>query len=35
MERDRYMNPEQAMEFGIIDKVLDRPPVNEDKKVHS
>ncbi|KAG8186929.1 hypothetical protein JTE90_000401 [Oedothorax gibbosus] len=35
MERDRYMNPEQAKEFGLIDKVLDRPPVNEDKKVAS
>ncbi|KAF8786484.1 ATP-dependent Clp protease proteolytic subunit, mitochondrial-like [Argiope bruennichi] len=32
MERDRYMNPEQAMEFGLIDKVLSRPPVSEDEK---
>ncbi|GFQ67431.1 ATP-dependent Clp protease proteolytic subunit, mitochondrial, partial [Trichonephila clavata] len=35
MERDRYMNPEQAMEFGLIDKVLDRPPVTEDDKKSS
>ncbi|GBM22175.1 ATP-dependent Clp protease proteolytic subunit, mitochondrial [Araneus ventricosus] len=32
MERDRYMNPEQAMEFGLIDKVLSRPPISEDEK---
>jgi len=26
MERDRFMSPVEAKEFGIIDKVLDHPP---------
>ncbi|GIY51057.1 ATP-dependent Clp protease proteolytic subunit, mitochondrial [Caerostris extrusa] len=34
MERDRYMNPDQAMEFGLIDKVLSRPPVTESEVKH-
>jgi len=31
MERDRYMNPEEAKEFGLIDAVLTRPPVIDEK----
>ncbi|XP_022709938.1 uncharacterized protein LOC111272632 [Varroa jacobsoni] len=27
MERDRFMNPEQAKEFGLIDTVLEQPPL--------
>ncbi len=27
MERDRFMTPEQAKDFGIIDKVLAHPPL--------
>lgn len=30
MERDRFMNPEQAKEFGLIDTVLEQPPVREN-----
>lgn len=26
MERDRYMSPVEAQEFGILDKVLVHPP---------
>jgi len=26
MERDRFMNPFEAIEFGLIDKVLEHPP---------
>lgn len=33
MERDRFMNPEMAKEFGLIDIVLSHPPtLNEDQK---
>ena len=33
MERDRYMTPEEAKEFGLIDEVVsDRPPLNEGKE---
>lgn len=32
MERDNFMNPDQAKDFGIIDAVLSRPPVIEDEK---
>ncbi|XP_035225187.1 ATP-dependent Clp protease proteolytic subunit-like [Stegodyphus dumicola] len=32
VERDRFMTPEQAKEFGLIDAVLSRPPVLEDEK---
>ena len=24
MERDNYMNPEQALEFGLIDKIVEK-----------
>ncbi|KAL1285932.1 putative ATP-dependent Clp protease proteolytic subunit, mitochondrial [Trichinella pseudospiralis] len=27
MERDRFMSPEDAVEFGLIDKVLEHPPL--------
>ena len=26
MERDKFMDPVEAVEFGIIDKVLEHPP---------
>ena len=26
LERDKFMNPQQALEFGLIDKVLEHPP---------
>jgi len=26
LERDKFMNPQQAMEFGLIDNVLEHPP---------
>jgi len=26
LERDKFMNPQQAKEFGLIDKVLEHPP---------
>lgn len=32
MERDNFMTPEKAKEFGIIDAVLSKPPVLEDDK---
>jgi ATP-dependent protease ClpP protease subunit len=28
MERDNFMNPQQALEFGLIDKVLTHPETN-------
>uniref|UniRef100_A0A8D8SNH6 ATP-dependent Clp protease proteolytic subunit n=1 Tax=Cacopsylla melanoneura TaxID=428564 RepID=A0A8D8SNH6_9HEMI len=35
MERDKFMSPPLAVEFGIIDKVLEHPPIvtDEEKKV--
>ncbi|XP_070564284.1 ATP-dependent Clp protease proteolytic subunit, mitochondrial-like [Ptychodera flava] len=27
MERDKFMNPQEALEFGLIDKVLEHPPM--------
>jgi len=35
LERDKFMNPQQALEFGLIDKVLEHPPkagAEADKK---
>lgn len=32
IERDNFMTPEKAKEFGLIDAVLSRPPVIEDEK---
>lgn len=26
MERDKFMSPADAKEFGMIDKILDHPP---------
>jgi len=31
-DRDFYLNPEQAVEYGIIDEVLSKPPKEEAKK---
>lgn len=25
MERDKFMNPQEALEFGLIDKILTHP----------
>ena len=30
MERDRFLSPEEAMSFGLIDKVLEHPPTLSD-----
>lgn len=30
LDRDHFMSPEEAAEFGLIDKVLDRRPAAED-----
>ncbi|XP_071811209.1 ATP-dependent Clp protease proteolytic subunit, mitochondrial-like isoform X2 [Apostichopus japonicus] len=36
MERDSFMTPEEAKEFGLIDKVLEHPPlVNEQNNTDS
>uniref|UniRef100_A0A452U2Y2 ATP-dependent Clp protease proteolytic subunit n=1 Tax=Ursus maritimus TaxID=29073 RepID=A0A452U2Y2_URSMA len=32
MERDRYMSPMEAQEFGILDKVLVHPPQDEESR---
>lgn len=33
LERDRFMAPEEAKEFGLIDQIVDKKPVDdEDKK---
>lgn len=29
MERDKFMSPSDAKEFGIIDKILEHPPMQE------
>jgi ATP-dependent Clp protease, protease subunit len=31
-DRDFYLNPEQAVEYGIIDEVLSRPPEEKSEK---
>jgi len=34
VERDRFMSPEEALNFGLIDEVVtERPPVGEDDSV--
>ena len=30
-DRDFYLNPEQAAEYGIVDEVLNKPPEEDDK----
>ena len=29
MERDKFMSPVEAKEFGLIDKILEHPPKHE------
>lgn len=31
MERDNYLSPEEAKEFGLIDQVLEHPPEPDDE----
>jgi len=31
-DRDFYLNPEQAVEYGIVDEILSKPPTEEAKK---
>lgn len=31
LERDKFMSPTEAKEFGLIDKILDHPPKHGDK----
>ena len=31
-DRDFYLNPQQAVEYGIVDEVLEKPPIEETKK---
>lgn len=35
MERDYFMSPVEAQEFGIIDKVLTSPPVQKTNVIPS
>lgn len=30
MERDKFMSPVEAKEFGLIDKILEHPPKHEN-----
>lgn len=32
MERDKFMSPHEAKDFGLIDKVLIRPSKDKDTK---
>jgi ATP-dependent Clp protease protease subunit len=32
MERDHYMGAQEALEFGIVDRILDKRETEEDKK---
>jgi len=32
MERDRFMSPEQAKDFGLIDVILEKPPQHKDSQ---
>ena len=36
MERDKFMNPSEAKDFGILDLVLEHPPLpaSETDKAH-
>ena len=29
MDRDRFMTPEEAKEFGLIDSIMERPPTSK------
>lgn len=29
LERDKFMSPEEAKDFGLIDRVLSHPPLTE------
>ena len=29
LERDNFLSPEEAKEFGLIDRVLSQPPSND------
>uniref|UniRef100_A0A1B6E897 ATP-dependent Clp protease proteolytic subunit n=1 Tax=Clastoptera arizonana TaxID=38151 RepID=A0A1B6E897_9HEMI len=31
MERDKFMSPTDAKEFGIVDKIMEHPPTHEEK----
>ena len=31
-DRDFYLNPEQAVEYGIVDEILGKPVKEKDKK---
>ncbi|KAI5711258.1 hypothetical protein M8J76_001053 [Diaphorina citri] len=33
MERDKFMSPSVAVDFGIIDKVLEHPPIVTEEKI--
>lgn len=33
LERDNFLSPEEAKEFGLIDRVLSHPPSNNDSKL--
>lgn len=35
MERDRFMNPHEAKDFGLIDTVLEHPPALDEKEEDS
>lgn len=32
MERDKFMNAKEALEFGIIDKILTQPDIESPEK---
>ncbi|XP_046846237.1 ATP-dependent Clp protease proteolytic subunit-like [Xenia sp. Carnegie-2017] len=32
LERDNFLSPEEAKDFGLIDRVLSQPPNNDDEK---
>jgi ATP-dependent Clp protease protease subunit len=33
LERDNFLSPEEAKEFGLIDRVLSHPPGNNDSNL--
>ena len=35
MERDKFMNPVEALEFGIIDKILTHPESEGNAEIKS